>query len=269
MTAVDDVRYWRHPAVSGVHLLRAHYVNHGFGRHSHDTFVLGVATTGVEELWLGGQVHRVRPGGLVMINPGVVHTGRPADEGGWAYRVFYPDVDVVAEVAGTPNPWFTEQVVYDADAAAALVAAHRAAESADPLAAGSLLGHALSTLLRAYGGERSPVPAGGGRDVEAAREILHERLAEPPSLAELAAEVGTGQFALLRAFRARHGLPPHAYLNQLRVRRACALLDQGTPVARAAVEVGFTDQSHLARHFRRIVGVPPGHYRRKNVQDRP
>jgi len=209
MTAVDDVRYWRHPAVSGVDLIRAHYVNHGFGRHSHDTFAFGVATTGVEELWLDGEVHRVLPGGLVMINPGVVHTGRPAVEAGWAYRAFYPDVEVVAEVAGTASPWFTEQVVYDADAAAVVVAAHRAAESADRLAASSLLGQALSRLLRTYGGTRVPPPSVGGRDVEAAREILHERLAEPPSLAELAAEVGTGQFALLRAFRARHGLPPH------------------------------------------------------------
>lgn len=269
MTGVDDVRYWRHPAVSGVDLIRAHYVRHGFGKHSHDTFAIGVATTGVEELWLDGEVHRVLPGGLVMINPGVVHTGRPAVEDGWAYRAFYPDVDVVAEVAGTASPWFTEQIVYDADTAAVVVAAHRAAESDDRLAASSLLGEALAALLRRYGGDHVPPPPGGHRDVEAAREILHERLAEPPSLAELAAEVGTGQFALLRAFRARHGLPPHAYLNQLRVRRACALLDLGTPVARTAVEVGFTDQSHLARHFRRIVGVAPGHYRRKNVQDRP
>jgi hypothetical protein len=154
MTAVDDVRYWRHPAVSGVDLIRAHYVNHGFGRHSHDTFALGVAATGVEELWLDGEVHRVLPGGLVMINPGVVHTGRPAVEAGWAYRAFYPDVEVVAEVAGTASPWFTEQLVYDADAAAVVVAAHRAAESADRLAASSLLGQALSVVLRAYGGKQ-------------------------------------------------------------------------------------------------------------------
>jgi AraC-like DNA-binding protein len=100
------------------------------------------------------------------------------------------------------------------------------------------------------------------------RDLLHERIVDPPSLAELAAEVGTGQFAVLRAFRARFGMPPHAYLNQLRVRRACALLDAGTPAAQVAVAVGFADQSHLSRHFRRVVGVAPGRYQRKNVQER-
>ena len=268
VTAVDDVHYWRHPAVPGVDLIRAHFRRHEFGRHSHDTFAIGVADVGVEELWLDGSVHRVMPGGVMMINPGVVHTGRPAGEDGWAYRAFYPDAAVLAEVAGTASPWFAESIVYDPAAAAVVLAAHRAAETADRLAASSLLGQALAVLLRSYGGPHAPATPGGSRDVEAAREILHERMADPPSLAELAAEVGTGQFALLRAFRTSHGLPPHAYLNQLRVRRACALLDVGTPVARAAVEVGFTDQSHLARHFRRIVGVAPGHYRRKNVQDR-
>jgi AraC-like DNA-binding protein len=98
-------------------------------------------------------------------------------------------------------------------------------------------------------------------------------MADPPTLAGLAAELGTGPFALLRAFRARWGLPPHTWLTDARVRRACRLLAAGTPPAEAAVAVGFTDQAHLSRHFARAVGVPPGAYRRergrKNVQDGP
>ncbi len=84
-----------------------------------------------------------------------------------------------------------------------------------------------------------------------------------------AADLGTGPFALLRAFRDAYGLPPHAWLTDARVRRARQLLDAGTAPAEAAVAVGFTDQPHLNRHFTRIVGVPPGAYQRerKNVQD--
>jgi AraC-like DNA-binding protein len=110
--------------------------------------------------------------------------------------------------------------------------------------------------------------AGGAREAAAVRDILHGRLVDPPSLGELAALVGTSRFALLRAFRARYGLPPHAYLNQLRVRRARTLLDEGTPAAAVAVAVGFADQSHLSRHFRRLVGLAPGRYQRNNVQAR-
>jgi AraC-like DNA-binding protein len=257
--------YWQHPAVSGVDLLRASYVKHGFTRHTHDTFAIGVARHGVEELLVGTETHLVSAGGVVLLNPEVVHTGRPVGTDGWAYRAFYPDVAVLAEVTGVTSPWFTEPVVYDATAAAALQQAHLAAQSGDRLASATLLALALSGLT--YGRQRTP-SAAGSHAVRDARAILHERLVDPPSLAELAAEVGTGQYSLLRAFRTAHGLPPHAYLNQLRVRRARALLDAGEQVAQAAVAVGFVDQSHLTRHFRRIVGVTPGAYRRKNVQDR-
>jgi AraC-like DNA-binding protein len=77
---------------------------------------------------------------------------------------------------------------------------------------------------------------------------------------------GLSQFALLRAFRAATGLPPHAYLNQLRVRRARLLLDDGVPAADVAAQVGFADQAHLTRHFKRVVGVPPAAYQRERLQ---
>jgi AraC-like DNA-binding protein len=98
------------------------------------------------------------------------------------------------------------------------------------------------------------------------RDLLGERLTQPPSLDELARLTGMSPFALLRAFRAETGLPPHAYLNQQRVRVARLLLDDGAPPARVAAQTGFTDQAHLSRHFKRIIGVPPGAYQRERRQ---
>ncbi|MEV4189139.1 AraC family transcriptional regulator, partial [Streptosporangium canum] len=105
-------------------------------------------------------------------------------------------------------------------------------------------------------------PVREDRAVRRAREILHERLVDPPTLEDLARAVQAKPFTLIRAFKAATGLPPHAYLNTLRVRRARGLLDSGTPAAQVATDVGFTDQAHLSRHFKRIVGVPPGAYQR-------
>jgi AraC-like DNA-binding protein len=61
-------------------------------------------------------------------------------------------------------------------------------------------------------------------------------------------------------FKDRVGLTPHAYQDQLRVRRAKQLLDREVPIAQAAVEAGFYDQAHLTRHFKRVMGVTPGRY---------
>src|SRR5207249_2922116 len=107
-------------------------------------------------------------------------------------------------------------------------------------------------LLTGYAGRRPSGPAAtppGARVADRAREILDTRLTDPPSLQQLATQLGTGPFALLRAFRARHGLPPHTYLTQARVRAARGLLDAGSPPAQVAIQVGFVDQAHLGRHF--------------------
>lgn len=266
---MDEARYWAHPTDLGVNLMHARFVRHAFGRHSHPTFAIGVIEGGVEKLRIAGTTEYVTAGGLALINPDVVHTGSAADAGGWTYRVVYPPVTMMREVTGSTSPWFEQSIAYDATAARAVVAAQRASADGDRLAASTTLRILLHGLWRRYGTTRqaTTAPRADARHVAAAREILHDTLVDPPTLDELADAVGAGRYALVRAFGRHYGLPPHAYLNEQRVRRACALLDAGATPSDVAVEVGFADQPHLTRHFRRIVGVPPGQYRRKNVQD--
>jgi AraC-like DNA-binding protein len=273
MAASGEVaRYWRHSGVDGVDLLRARFVTHRYGRHAHETYTLGVIESGVEEFEYHGSLLRAGPGTVALLNPEVVHTGQAAVPDGWSYRVFYPEVAVVADIAaelGGPAglPSFPQTVVSDAPSARLLRAAHLAAERGDRLASSSLLRTALAVLLTAYAATApgGPVrrPSRAPSAVARTRELLSERLADPPSLDELSALTGLPPFALLRAFRAETGLPPHAYLNQLRVREARGLLDEGVAPALVAARTGFADQAHLTRHFKRVVGVPPGAYQRE------
>jgi AraC-like DNA-binding protein len=277
----EVAHYWRHPGLPDVDLLRARFVTHRYARHAHEGYTIGLIEFGVEEFDLPGTAAAMRAGAgaVIILNPEVVHTGQPGAPEGWAYRVTYPAADVVAEVAtelGAPRgtPYFPTSVLDDPDGARLVRTAHRAAERGDALAASSQLRTALAGLLRRHAAQAPPTeprPA-GRRAVAVARDILHDRLVDPPPLAELAAAVGTRPFSLLRAFRTATGLPPHAYLNQARVRRARVLLDDGLRPADVAAQVGFADQAHLTRHFKRVVGVPPGAYAagmRRNVQDAP
>ncbi|MEU8803486.1 AraC family transcriptional regulator [Spirillospora sp. NPDC048819] len=264
----EIAHHYRHPALPEVDLLRARFVTHRFTRHTHDGYVFGVIDAGVEEFEHGsGGVERAGAGSIVVVNPGVVHGGHAGAPEGWAYRVMYPPVDVVTGVAadlgarpGTPA--FAGPVLSDPAAAGLLRAVHRAGEKGDALAASTLLRTALADLLTRHARIRpDDVSAGMPAAVREARDILHANLVGPPSLERLAEAVGARPFALLRAFRDTVGLPPHAYLNQVRVRRARALLDEGLPPADVAAGTGFADQAHLTRHFKRTFGVPPGAYR--------
>ncbi|QES47903.1 AraC family transcriptional regulator [Streptomyces venezuelae] len=266
-------RHWQYPELPGLDLLRAHYVRHTFPRHTHDGYVIAAVTCGIEEIGLPGATERAGPGSVVLINPEVPHTARAGTPGGWAYSTLYPAPDLVAEVAadlttlrGTPA--FTDTLVMDAEGARLITEIHRAAELGNALAADSLLRIVVARMLRGHGGALPGRPAAGAGTgtAERARAVLEDRLADPPSLEQLAAQLGTSPFALLRAFRERYGMPPHTWLTDARVRRARLLLGEGTPPAVAAVAVGFTDQPHLNRHFTRIVGVPPGAYRRERTR---
>ena len=101
------------------------------------------------------------------------------------------------------------------------------------------------------------------------RGYLEEHYASKITLTALAGLAGLNVFHLIRVFRASTGLPPYAYLKQIRVNRAAALLRKGHSVSRVAFLTGFADQSHLTRFFKRLVGVPPGVYQRSALRAQP
>ncbi|WP_328378876.1 AraC family transcriptional regulator [Streptomyces sp. NBC_00440] len=265
----ERARHWRLDELPGVDLLHARYIRKSFPRHTHESFVMAAITYGVEAFHNRTELVRAGPGQLALVNPDTAHTGFAGVPEGWIYRTLYPSAELIAEVAADISTLrgsvgFTSPVVDDPEAARLVVGVHRAAEQGNALAADSLLRLAVARLLRTHGGglpERSPRSA-GAENAARARAVLEERMVRPPSLDRLAADLGTSPFALLRAFRAAYGMPPHTWLTDARVRRARHLLEAGTTPAEAAAAVGFTDQPHLNRHFSRIVGVPPGAYQR-------
>jgi AraC-like DNA-binding protein len=84
--------------------------------------------------------------------------------------------------------------------------------------------------------------------------------AERVRLADVAAASAQTRFQLIRAFRREVGTTPHAFVVRLRIAVAAARLDAGQPAASIAAEVGFVDQAHLTRHFKRLHGRTPARY---------
>ncbi|MFI8214148.1 AraC family transcriptional regulator [Streptomyces sp. NPDC085932] len=272
----ERARHWQYEELPGVDLLRARYVRKTFVRHTHENFVIAAIADGVEVFHHGGGDQYAGAGALALVNPDTPHTGRAGVPEGWRYGAVYPPVDVVAEIAAETTalrgtPAFVSPVVDDPYAVGLVHQVLRAADEGNALAADTLLRVAVTRLLRLNGGPmpRRAVRTAGAVIAARARGVLEERMARPPSLEQLATDLRTSPFALLRAFRDTYGMPPHAWLTDARVRRARRLLDTGKAPSEVALAVGFTDQPHLNRHFSRIVGVPPGAYQRerKNVQD--
>jgi AraC-like DNA-binding protein len=98
--------------------------------------------------------------------------------------------------------------------------------------------------------------------VARARAFLEANAGKPVRLHDLAAMAGVSLFHLIRCFQREVGMPPHAWLTQLRANRAREMLIAGESPASVAYLCGFCDQSHLTRTFRSMLGVTPGNYAR-------
>jgi transcriptional regulator GlxA family with amidase domain len=103
-------------------------------------------------------------------------------------------------------------------------------------------------------------PRRATRSIERVIEFIETSFSQPVSLATLAAkaELSVSRFAAL--FRSEMGISPHRYVCQVRIRHAQRLLRGGLPPSIVATEVGFFDQSHFGRHFKRAVGTTPSAY---------
>ena len=120
----------------------------------------------------------------------------------------------------------------------------------------AMLAHALAsgTTRECVSGAASHI------SVEKTRRYIDAHFAESFGLQDLSNLTGISMFHLNRIFKKALGLSPLAYRNQRRIVEARRLLLDGHPIAEIAVGTGYADQSHLTRHFQRIVGVSPHRY---------
>lgn len=95
-----------------------------------------------------------------------------------------------------------------------------------------------------------------------ARAYLQTHYGDKVELAEVARAARICKYQLVHLFSARLGSSPFRYLAELRLARARTLLERGTPCVEVAHAVGFCDQSHLNRWFKRRFGTSPAAYSR-------
>jgi len=130
-----------------------------------------------------------------------------------------------------------------------------------------MYGEALSTalavhLLRKYSAAvLEPKRQYGGLPREKlvrAVEYIQDQLDTDLTVSGIAQAVGLSPYHFTRLFKESTGQSPYRYVVEARVRKAKELLTTGKfTISEAAYRVGFVDQSHLTRHFKRIFGLPP------------
>jgi AraC-like DNA-binding protein len=264
---VDDtrIRAWR-PDVPGVlEVFHAHMTSHVYPMHTHESWTLLIIDDGMVRYDLDRHEHGALSQVVTLLPPQVPHNGRAATPAGFGKRVLYLDLTYLP--ASLIGRTVDQPVLSDPLLRQRIHQVHHLldqpgealeAESRLALIAERLRGH-LSRPGQAAASRPDPTVA---QDL---RDLIDARFREKMTLRDASDRLHASPAHLVRMFSREFGISPHQYTTGRRVDLARRLLLGGLPPSLVAAEAGFYDQSHLSRHFTRVLGTPPGRYARSRA----
>jgi AraC-like DNA-binding protein len=252
---------WK-PDVAGVReVLDATFSSHAYPPHTHDVWTLFLVDRGAVAYDLDRHARSAQPTMVSILPPHVVHDGRPATAGGYRKRVVYLEADVIGvDLIGAAvdrpvigDAAFRQDVSRLIDA---LICADDALDAETRLA---FVAERIRSTLAPAATDRAPSP--DRRVADELRAWLDAHAFEGVTLAAAALEIGSGPTHAARSFVDSFGITPHAYVVGRRLEAARDGILAGRSLADVAADVGFYDQAHLTRRFRRFLGTTPGRFR--------
>lgn len=104
----------------------------------------------------------------------------------------------------------------------------------------------------------------GRKEMDAGIKIVADKISSHPEqelpIEALAADIFVNKYYFIRKFKSSIGMTPHQFCIQNRIRKSQRMLDEDKTISGIAAEIGFYDQSHFDKAFRRIVGISPSEY---------
>lgn len=239
-----------------------------FPNHFHEYYVIGFIEAGQRHLSCKNREYNISDGDLILFNPLDNHTCEQIDGKTLDYRCINIKQEImrktVMEITGAEYlPRFIEPVAYRSEHISLLRELHEMImEEREDFEKEEVFYFLIKQLIEKYAEpESSREPELMDEEIEAVCEFLEQNYAEHITLDELARMANRNKYSLLRAFTKFKGITPYRYLETVRVNQAKKLLEQGKEPIDAAIQTGFTDQSHFTKFFKEFIGLTPGQYR--------
>jgi len=265
----EHTNYQFHQELGGLEIVNASYHQRNFAKHSHEGYAINVIEQGTQKFLRSGQSHMAPKHSIIFVNADDVHTGQAATNAGWSYQGMYPLEQQFSKLALDLGygkdfaPYFPEAVVEDHQMANELrILFNLLSNSTNTLLRETMLYGVLTRLMVKHSRARLKLkkPSSCNDRLALVQQFIHDNLEQNISLESLSILSGITPFYLVRQFQQAYGLPPHAYQIQQRLHKGRMLLRKGFTVAHIAVELGFHDQSHFHRYFKKALGIAPASY---------
>lgn len=233
-----------------------------FSSHFHDTYTIGLTHRGMFTSHYEHTIIRAYEQTARIINPGEIHGG---ESHAWQYTNFYPSVELLStlyeQMYGEKKmPIFERHIIQDEVLYRHLVAFFQVVyANEEAMVVESRLIEALGYLIAHYAQKTAPYPFAYNdpKAMSMVIEYIHDNLGADIRLETLAKTAHVSKYHFLRLFKNQTGLSPHQYIIAGRVCKAKALIMRGESLSQVALDVGFSDQSHFIRAFRKIYGYSP------------
>ena len=263
-------KFWRSDALP---FIEARSIDDGrqvcYAKHSHETFSIG-AVTGGRSVYLNRHAREwIGAGAVVMMNPDDVHACNPIADERWSYCMLH--VDVAWFTALQHELGFSENHAFRAFSQTMTL--NPALFDGLNRLCGILVDDDVETLRKESAAitffsevqqklNPASLPDGdASRQLTRAAEFIAENCTRALKLEDICEAAELSASHLIRAFKQRYGMTPHAYLINRRIQYSRAQLRRGRLIADVALDAGFADQAHLQRTFKRLVAATPGQYR--------
>lgn len=270
MSRVAIEHITRSPALDFVELRSANHSSNCYSSHSHDEFSFGVVDLGSAKYQNLTRRYTTYAGVTVTINPGDAHSCNPI-VGDWSYRMLFVSSqwmgdlqrDIVPRQSDDYRP-FKQHLLTDAASYQRFSQLFQTLlVETNPLMAEALLIEYCAPFFSGQVTSQQTVKP----NLSSVRELIMDQLGCSLSLGEFSQLVDLSPFHLIRSFKQTYGQSPHAYQLDARIKRAKLMLRQGTSIAMTAHTLGFADQSHFQRCFKKRLALTPGRYQKFFVSD--
>jgi AraC-like DNA-binding protein len=257
------------PPGGGIERMEAFFRGQVYEPHRHDVYGIGVTTSGVQCFTYRGAGRTSLPGHTIVLHPDELHDGAAGNEAGFGYRMLYLEPALVSTALdGRPLPFVAGGLSMSVPLwTAASAALSDFGEPVDDLRRGEIvigLAEALEAASEGTGPKRrQAVDAAAIARTRAFLAEDPERAVDNTMLEEIS---GLDRWALARQFRSVCGTSPYRFFLMRRLERVRALITGGAGLAEAALATGFSDQSHMTRHFAKAYGMPPGRWARLGAE---
>ena len=248
-----------------------------FPNHFHEHYVLGFVESGCRFLTCKNKEYTIDVGDLVVFNPLDNHACEQVDGKTLDWRCLNIEKDVMRrmteEITGANYlPIFTSTVASRSDAISALRDVHdMIMKEAKGFQKEETFYFLIEQLIADYTKATDATLAPISGEIQTACDYMENNFAETVTLADLSRISGLNKYTLLRNFTMQRGITPYQYLSTVRVNQAKKSPEAGISPIEAALQCGFTDQSHFTRFFRTFIGITPKRYQDifKDDNERP